>query len=384
MKSENLRIKLAHNVFRAREIAKGIGIEKLQLTKKDMELLYELGEYGIMYSEDANAILSPNLKTGGKRKSRLRSEKIISGKNGINFLGPRGRTILEQLGYTPRTIQTKDKEPSRKNNKKADYYRAAKYIRIESRIKPRYIIHEEVRRVIHPEKKEHVLWRHEIDPSPQDNYVLYYAHAPILDDLDKTGFEYYGGNNSRSQFKEMLVEDVQESLGKFRGVKGVFVLVKGKVFLEEIIEKFHNIEFDHPVFILEETKENMIYLSRALDGYLKLPMKAMDYNYLEDYGDQDTLIYGVGDTCYCDNTITDIANATKIANVIEEMRWRYPKAKQYVYYTSSKFLKDSFLNNPSVTYNRDLKIVYVPPDEVQERQRERIETREFDDWQGYR
>ena len=160
--------------------------------------------------------------------------------------------------------------------------------------------------------------------------------------------------------------------------------MKGKVFLEEIIEKFHNIEFDHPVFILEETKENMIYLSRALDGYLKLPMKAMDYNYLEDYGDQDTLIYGVGDTCYCDNTITDIANATKIANVIEEMRWRYPKAKQYVYYTSSKFLKDSFLNNPSVTYNRDLKIVYVPPEEVQERQRERIETREFDDWQGYR
>lgn len=384
MTSENLRIKLAHNVFRAREIAKGIGIEKLQLTKNDMELLYELGEYGIIYSEDASFILSSKKSSGDRRRVKLSSAKIINVKSGITYLGPRGRTILEQLGYTPRTIQTKDKEPSRKNNKKADYYRAAKYIRIESRIKPRYIIHQEVRRVIHPEKKEHVLWRHEIDPSPQDNYVLYYAHAPILDDLDKTGFEYYGGNNSRSQFKEMLVEDVQESLGKFRGVKGVFVLVKGKVFLEEIIEKFHNIEFDHPVFILEETQENMIYLSRALDGYLKLPMKAMDYNYLEDYGDQDTLIYGVGDICYCDNTITDIANATKIANVIIEMRKRYPKAKQYVYYTSSKFLEKSFLKNSAVTYNRDLKIVYVPPEEVQERQRERIETREFDDWQGYR
>lgn len=382
MKEDKLAIKKAHNLYRAREIAKEMGIEKLRLTEKDMELLYELGEYGIMYSEDANSILSESHLTGLKRKSKLRIAKLISGKNGINFLGHRGRKILTDLGYNSREIQTKDKEPSKANNTKADYYKIMKVIKSGTIIKPRYIIHEEVDRGLNPEEKEHHLWRHEINPRPLRNWILYYAHFPKLDEIDKSSFEYFGGMKTRTQYKEILMRDIDESLEKFSRVMGAIVIVKGKAFLEELIESLYINNFRNPVLVLEETEENLKYLSRAMEGFLKLPMKPMDYDYMADPGDQRRLIYGIGDICYCDNTLTDIRDARRVELVVEEMKQAYPKAKEYIYYTSSEHLQKTLRNEFGITLKKDVKIVYVAPEEVKARQRERLDNRESDDWQG--
>ena len=382
MKEDKLKIKKAHNLYRARELAKEMGIEKLRLTEKDMELLYQLGEYGIMYSKDANSILSNSNLVGEKRKSKLRTAKIISGRNGINFLGYRGRKILTDLGYNPREIQTKDKEPSKANNTKADYYRIMKVIKSGTIIKPRYIIHEEVDRGLNPEEKEHHLWRHEVNPKPLRNWILYYTHFPKLDELDKSSFEYFGGMRTRTQYKEILMQDIDESLEKFRSVMGAIVIVKGKTFLEELNESLYLNNFRCPVLVLEETEENLKYLSRATEGYLKLPMKPMDYDYMADPGDQRRIIYGIGDICYCDNTLTDIRDARRVELVVEEMRQAYPKAKEYVYYTSSKVLFTTLQSEYGIMLRKDIKIVYVDPEEVRERQRERLNNRESDDWQG--
>lgn len=97
------------------------GSGKFKLTDRDMELLYTLAKYGVIYAEDAMDILKE--RKPGRRKTRLKSLGILDSKRGLVYLGQFGREALLELNLNPRSVQDEDKILCQSYNQLASEYR---------------------------------------------------------------------------------------------------------------------------------------------------------------------------------------------------------------------------------------------------------------------
>lgn len=97
------------------------GVSRFNLTEKDMELLYTLSKYGILYSEDALEILGDS--KNGKRRSRLKALGILDGKRGLVYLSMVSRKALFELDIESHAVHESDKIMGNKFNRLAERYR---------------------------------------------------------------------------------------------------------------------------------------------------------------------------------------------------------------------------------------------------------------------